>query len=425
MPELTRGANVAIATAPLSISVSGAAPGAVDLMVFQLTPAGRVRNDADFVFFNQPASPEGAVKLVAADHVSIDLGAVPTSVQTLAVAVALDDSVPGSLAGIAGLAVGVTQPGSPTVSAPALGLSSERAAALVEVYRRGDGWKLRNVSAGWDRGLAALVTEYGVSVDDAPAANPVAAPAAPPAGDGVRTVADEAKLSLDKRQKLDLRKRAVADILRKKSATGIRARVVLVIDKTGSMHAQYKKQVVNRVVERMVAVATQIDDDGKLEPYLYGSGFARLPDISVHEADEWSRTYLHLSGRHGGIDYGPIGAINDEIPIMSEIISGLRRGGAPTLVLFFTDGGFSKKREITALMQRASHLPAFWQFVGIGKANYGLLEKLDNLGGRAVDNAGFFAVDDIDTVADDELYRRLLSEFPDWLRAAQNAGISG
>jgi hypothetical protein len=221
-----------------------------------------------------------------------------------------------------------------------------------------------------------------------------------------------------------MRKAEVAKVLMKKNANDIRARVVLVIDKTGSMYTQYSNKAVHRVVDRMIPVATQIDDDGQLEPYLYGKRFARLPDIAVHEAEEWSETYLHLSGNHGGIDYGPIGAVNDEIPIMTEIISTLRQGDPPTLVLFFTDGGFSKRDQISQLVRDASSLPAFWQFVGLGKANYGLLRELDELPGRVVDNAGFFELDDIDKVDDAELYSRLLSEFPDWLRVARAAGIT-
>ena len=123
----------------------------------------------------------------AADRITADLTAVPPAVETLAVAVALDDTVAGSLAGIAGL--GVTVTGGEVHRAPATGLSSERAAVLVEIYRRGGAWKVRNVSAGWSAGLPALVTEHGVSVDDEPAApsaearlaTPAPRPAAPPA----------------------------------------------------------------------------------------------------------------------------------------------------------------------------------------------------------------------------------------------------
>ncbi len=195
MPELSRGANTALPAGSLDLAVSGARQGAVDLMVFQLGPDRKVRSDADFVFFNQPTSPEGAVRLVAGDRISADLTRLPPTVETLAVAVALDDSVPGSLAAISGLAVTVTAAGSGVssnpqpgwdVQAPAVGLTAERAAVLVEIYRRQGAWKIRNVSAGWAAGLPSLAREHGVDVDEAPPAaatpGPTAAPAAPAAG---------------------------------------------------------------------------------------------------------------------------------------------------------------------------------------------------------------------------------------------------
>jgi stress response protein SCP2 len=475
--RLSRGANTPLTGGDLTIAVSGAQTGTVDLMAFQLADSGRVRGDHDLVFFNQPASVEGALRLVAGDRLTLSLAGVPQDVATVAVAVALDEGTTGSLASIHGLGVSV-QAGAETLECPVEGLTTERAVVLLEVYRRQGAWKLRNVSAGWDGGLADLVREHGVSVDDdapadqasapqaaalpaavpqaaappgAPApqapraAAPVApvppvapappvepvppAPTAPPAPaepDGVRSVPGEQRLSFEKRQRLDLRKREVAKVLLTKGAPTARARVVMVIDKTGSMRRQYSTRVVHRVVERMIPVAIQLDDDGSLEAYLYGSSFARLPDVTVEQADEWSDTFLHLDGKHGGIDYRRIGGYNDEIPIMSEVLSTLRqRDPMPTLVLFFTDGGFSQRGPITELVRQASGLPAFWQFVGIGRANYGLLTALDELEGRVVDNVGFFELDDIDAVADSELYARLLGEFPDWLRAARAAGIVG
>ncbi|OQM82179.1 vWA domain-containing protein [Rhodococcus sp. 66b] len=418
--ELARGANTVVDGTSLKVAVNGSAPGTVDLMVFQLDERNKVRNDADFVFFNQPVSPEGAVRLESGGVIQIDIARLPADIHQLSVAVALDAAANGTLSAVGGLGVVVEQAGSTAIVAQALGLTSERAAVLVEIYRRGTDWKVRNVSAGWDSGLADLVTAFGVSVDEEPQSRPDSAESA----DGIRTVPDEAKLSMVKREKLDLRKREVAKVLLTKGGNGIRARVVLVIDKTGSMAKQYRTRVVHRVVERMVPVAIQLDDDGKLEPYLYAVSFVKLPEISVHDAEEWSDTYLHLRGSHGGFNYDQIGAANREVPIMTEILSGLTRGSAPTLVLFFTDGGFSERKEITKLMREASGLPAFWQFVGIGKANYGVLEKLDDLDGRVVDNAGFFALDDIDTVDDAQLYTRLLSEFPDWHKAAVAAGIT-
>ena len=424
--ELSRGANAQLAGSSVEIAVDGARQGVVDLMAFQMSESGRVRSDADFIFFNQPVSPEGAVRLTAPDALTVDLDAVPADVMMLTVAVALDDSVTGSLASVDGLAVRTQTAAGPVLCAPA-GLTTERAVVLLEIYRRASTWKIRNVSAGWDGGLADLVREHGVSVDedeDDLTASTASTTAGPPASVPDLGVAAPGGLSFEKRERLNLRKETVRKVLLTKGADQVRARVVLVMDKTGSMRRQYADGVVHRVVERMVPVALQLDDDGRLETYLYAESFLRLPDLGVDNLATWPDTYLHLRGTHGGIDYAPIGGTNNEIPVITEILADLRAGApVPTLVLFFTDGGFSQRRAITDLIRQASQLPAFFQFVGVGKANYGLLTALDDLDGRLVDNVGFFELDDIDAVPDAELYARLLSEFPAWLTAARAAGV--
>ncbi|EID79839.1 tellurium resistance protein [Rhodococcus opacus RKJ300 = JCM 13270] len=418
------------------MEVTGAQQGTVDLFVFQLDADLQVRADADLVFFNNPSTPEGAVTL-AGGQVTLNLETIPEMIGTLAVAVALDENVLGSLAQVPGLAVTVTQPGGVSFAIPAEGLTTERSAVLLEVYRRNGSWKVRNRSAGWSGGLDALVAEHGVSVDETPAQTPTPAQApelvrtavaaetsATVDGDGVRTVPGEATLSLVKREKLNLQKRAVAKVLLHKGASNPVGRVVLVMDNTGSMSKRYRSGEVKRIIERMVPVATQLDSDGNLEAFAYAQRFVKLPDVTVADADTWVNTYVHLHGRHGDIDFDAIGGTNNEIPIMEEIIGTLDKTAAvPTLVLFFTDGGFHAKAQITTLMRTASALPAFWQFIGIGKSSFGVLEKLDNLTGRLVDNAGFFAVENVDTLSDAALYKLLLSEYPDWLRAARKVRV--
>ncbi|QBS43897.1 VWA domain-containing protein [Nocardia sp. CS682] len=412
---LVKGENGSLAQSRVVVSARSAA--AIEVSALLVTAAGTVRSDADFVFFNQPAAPG---VLLAAAALEVSFADLPAAIEQLRVVITLDDP---------GAAFGEFAPPVATVAGPSGnvlyeyridGLASESVVIALELYRRGAEWKVRAVGQGYAGGFAELVIDHGVHVDDAPA--PAEVPLAAAELD-VRTVPGEAALSFEKRGQLDMRKRAVAKVLVDNGAWGIRARVVLVIDKTGSMQKQYRNQVVHRVVQRMIPVATQLDDNGALEAYLYALSFAKLPDITVAQADEWAQTYLHLGGTHAGIDYDGIGGRNDELPVMRDIIASLRPGDGPTLVLFFTDGGFANKRDISALMREASHLPAFWQFIGLGRANYGLLRSLDELTGRIVDNAGFFALDDIDRVDDGELYARLLGEFPAWLRAAREAGV--
>ncbi|MET8776293.1 VWA domain-containing protein [Nocardia sp. NPDC004654] len=414
---LVKGQNGPVAAGRVVVSVRTEA--VVDVSALLVTEAGTVRSDADFVFFNQPVAPGVELTSGSPAALAISPADLPDEIAQVRAVLTLDDATFGRFA--PPVATVADELGNVLYEYEIEGLDSESVVIALELYRRGPQWKVRAVGQGYAGGFAALVTDHGVVVDDEP--SPSAA-TAPPTVPEVRTVPGESKLSFEKRAVLDLRKREVAKILIDQNAMGIRARVVLVIDKTGSMQKQYRNKVVHRVVERMIPIATQLDDDGTLEAYLYALSYTKLPDIEVAEGDRWSETHLHLSGTHAGIDYGALGGRNDELPIMRAVIDTLRPGDRPTLVLFFTDGGFAKKPEITALMREAARLPAFWQFVGLGKANYGLLRSIDEMDGRLVDNAGFFALDDIDSVDDAQLYARLLGEFPQWLRAARAAGVT-
>ncbi|MEU8894891.1 VWA domain-containing protein [Nocardia sp. NPDC048505] len=403
---LIKGQNGELAAARVVVALRAGV--AADLSALLVTAAGKVRSDADFVFFNQPSAPGVELRSGA---LSVTPDGLPGEIDQLRAVLTLDDAGARFGGGAPPVVTVADDTGNLLYEYVVEGLDTESVVIALELYRRGAGWKVRAVGQGYAGGFADLVTDHGVSVDDEPQALEI------------RTVPGEAKLSLDKRERLDLRKRAVVEVLSSRDAAGARARVVLVIDKTGSIAKQYNTKVVHRVVDRMIPIATQLDDDGTLEAYLYALRFLKLPDITVADSEAWSATYLHLTGTHAGLDYDELGLRNDELPIMRALIDTLRPGAGPTLVLFFTDGGFKQKWHITELMREASRLPAFWQFVGLGKANYGVLRNLDEMDGRAVDNAGFFTTDDIDHMDDAELYRRLLGEFAEWLHAARSAGI--
>lgn len=173
--QLSKGQNCSVATAPIQVTCQWAtAPGSdADLSALLLT-AGRVRDDTDFVFYNQPASADSAVRYLgkrragphAEDRISIDLTAVRADVDTIAVALSLDH--PGrSLADLGPVNVSVfagdgPRPASFTIS----DMTTETAAVTVEIYRRDIGWKIRAVGQGYHDGLGGLARDFGVNVDD-------------------------------------------------------------------------------------------------------------------------------------------------------------------------------------------------------------------------------------------------------------------
>jgi hypothetical protein len=240
------------------------------------------------------------------------------------------------------------------------------------------------------------------------------------------------------RARLSLRKRLVGETLAKQDAAGVRARVFLVLDASGSLEHAYHDGTMARVVERLAAVGAQLTPDGVLAAWIFASNMTRLPDLTVADLPEWTRRYVR-PGRiqdfaadpvpmfrpDGTVDGEALGYGNEEPKVMKDVVRTVAAlpPGPPVLVLFLSDGGVSRGQQIESILRKSADRPMFWQFVGVDGANYGVLERLDTLTGRRVDNAGFFAVDDIDTVTDADLYARLLSEFPAWVRAARNAGV--
>ncbi|MEU8120611.1 VWA domain-containing protein [Spirillospora sp. NPDC049024] len=164
---------------------------------------------------------------------------------------------------------------------------------------------------------------------------------------------------------------------------------------------------------------------GTLDAWIFATEFARLPPLRVAEIEAWTRDNVRM---HEAVAaYGSrvsLGGRNNEPQVIQDILAHYgARPGEPVLVRFFSDGGVAKDAQIARLLREASNRPVFWQFIGLGQGRYGILEKLDTLDGRLIDNVGFFAVDDIVQITDAHLYERILSEFPAWLEAARAHGI--
>ena len=83
------------------------------------------------------------------------------------------------------------------------------------------------------------------------------------------------------RKRLSLRKQQVAISLVKAGAQALTARVVLVLDASGSMAQLYNRGVVTSTVERMAAVAAQLDEDGSMQAWTFATNPARLPDMEL------------------------------------------------------------------------------------------------------------------------------------------------
>ncbi|WP_330451966.1 MULTISPECIES: TerD family protein [unclassified Streptomyces] len=177
MTAMTPGSNLPLTSVRVAVDV--AAPVRLDVSGLLLTADGKVRSDDDFIFYNQPSGPGVTYRSgggSAPDAVVVDTAAVPAGIEKIVVT-ASPDGAGQTFQGVEPTAT-VRDADNGTVLAsftpPRLG--AETALVVMEVYRRGGAWKVRAVGQGYANGLAGIATDFGVTVDEAPAA-----PAAPPA----------------------------------------------------------------------------------------------------------------------------------------------------------------------------------------------------------------------------------------------------
>ncbi|MFF0552487.1 TerD family protein [Streptomyces sp. NPDC004311] len=184
---MTPGSNLPLNAVRVTVDV--AAPVRLDVSALLLTADGKVRSDADFIFFNQPTGPGVVYRSgggAAPDSVTVDTSAVPPGIERIVVT-ASPDAAGQTFQGIEPTAtVRNADGGAVIASFTPPQLATETALVVVEIYQRGGVWKVRAVGQGYANGLAGIATDFGVSVEEEPApaaAAPVAppAPAAPPA----------------------------------------------------------------------------------------------------------------------------------------------------------------------------------------------------------------------------------------------------
>ncbi|MCI4043364.1 TerD family protein [Streptomyces sp. TRM75563] len=184
---MQKGTNVPVSAGTVRVVVGWhTAAGTPDVDASGLLlAAGKVRSDADFVFYNHPAHASGAVlhegKQTAADRVTdtllVDFGKVEPGIERIVVAASADG---GTFGRVSGLSVRVTDAanGAELARFDSTDATVETAFILGELYLRQGAWKFRAVGQGYSTGLEGLATDFGISVDEPQQAAP--APAAAP-----------------------------------------------------------------------------------------------------------------------------------------------------------------------------------------------------------------------------------------------------
>ncbi|MFD9211237.1 TerD family protein [Streptomyces sioyaensis] len=189
--SMLKGSNVPVPAAAVRVELGWqAAPGTPDVDASALLlVSGKVRDDGDFVFYNQAAHRSGAVRHegkrpaggALTDSLTVELAAVEPAVDTVVLAASADGGTFGSVPGLH-IRVLDAAGGAELARFDSRDAGPETAFVLGELYRRQGAWKFRAVGQGYDTGLAGLATDFGISVEEpaAPQPPPAPSPAVPP-----------------------------------------------------------------------------------------------------------------------------------------------------------------------------------------------------------------------------------------------------
>ncbi len=409
----------------------------LDMSCFGVDENDNLSDDRYFIFYNQLSSPEGAIKKENnKDTFYIDFSLLPKTIKKIILSISIDGN--GNIKEVINEGTIKFSNEKEVVASfnfKGQEYTTEKSIVLLEIYLKDNIWRSNIIASGFNGGLGDILRNYGgEEAKPEEKIEPVIVNATPkevkkeiPKNEETEQIKVN-KGFLEKKKKvetivlekaphlIDLTKK-VTVTLEKKNLQNVIAKVVVVLDRSGSMYRQYREGDVQRAMNKLLPIALMFDDDGELDAWAFAQKSIHLSSINLDNINDY------LINEKDGWNRWDIGGVNNEPVVMEDIIDMYKKSNQPVYIIFISDGGIYKKGPIKKLLIKSSSKPIFWQFVGIGGSDYGILEELDTMEKRVVDNANFFAIDNIDALSDEELYEKLLNEFPKWLKEAKDKNI--
>ncbi|MEF8723708.1 MAG: TerD family protein [Candidatus Accumulibacter delftensis] len=151
----------------------------LDSSAFLLTITGKVRGDADFIFYNQAKSADGSVEHTGDNRtgagsgddeaILVDLSRVPADIEKISVCVTIHEAEArrhnfGMVAAAYIRCVNAETNSEVAKYDLSEDASVETAMIFGEIYRHAGDWKFKAIGQGFQGGLGPLAKNFGVSV---------------------------------------------------------------------------------------------------------------------------------------------------------------------------------------------------------------------------------------------------------------------
>lgn len=217
---------------------------------------------------------------------------------------------------------------------------------------------------------------------------------------------------------VDLAKRAdkAGLALSKRGLDGIRANVLLILDRSGSMSADYRSGAVQILTERALGFALQVSASGSVQVVAFDGQVS--PAVTVTEAN-----YVGVIGRDIPVPEWGTTNMTDAMRVVHQYAEAT---DLPLFCIVVADGSPDNRPTTTQVVCELSRYPVFLKLLAVKPVAY--FQTLDDdLGGKQlldnVDCKPSAGGPNLLTCTDLQFAEAMVDEWDSWIKAATAAGV--
>lgn len=204
--------------------------------------------------------------------------------------------------------------------------------------------------------------------------------------------------------------------LAKRNLAGMRGRVIVVLDHSGSMAFDYRDGTVQTLLERTLGFGLQIDTSGDVEVIPFDSRVWDTVTVGVGNYQQAAQQ-VYRPNQMGSTNLAAA---------LKKVRALAGKTSEPIVCVVLTDGSPDDRRAATEVVCDLARYPVFLKFLALRSVPY--LTELDDLeqtrpGARLLDNVDAKTIHDPGGISDGDFAEAMVDEWDGWLAAATQAGV--